>query len=235
MLFRRRHVWLPTLWGWLLLFAGAALIAWVLGRNLYSLLAISEPARGPAGDGARTLVIEGWLDPGELAQAVAVLRGGHYERVLTTGGPIDAWSDAGGWHSFAQRAAATLRERGVTDLPVIAIVTPLSAQSRTFLSAVMVRDWARQSGVRLDAIDVFTGGVHARRSRLLYRLALGDEVEVGVVAAHPMDHDGPRWWTSSLGAKNTVNEALSVVWTSCCFWPGPPGSHDERWAVPAKP
>lgn len=231
-LFRRRQVCLPTWWGGLLLLVVALALAAGLVLNAYALLAPSQPARGLAGTGARTLVVEGWLDQGELRQAMAVLRTGRYERVLTTGGPIKSWSEDAQWHDFAARAASYLRKNGVA-VPVISVPAPESAQDRSYLSAVMVRDWAQQSGVSLDAIDLFSAGVHARRSWLVFRMALGDPVEVGVIAAQPTEYDARRWWTSSSGAKNTMGEVLSLAWTKCCFWPAARGSHEERWAVPA--
>ena len=224
MLFRRRQVWLPTVWGWLVLLGlgAAALVA--LGFAANGLLALNEPARGKDGSGARTLVVEGWIDEHELVQAVAAFKRGRYERVLTTGGPIEPWNDVGGWGSFALRAAENLRTHGVSGVPVIALPAPESRQDRTYLSALMLREWVQRSGTALDAIDLFSAGVHARRSRLLYRMALGDSVEVGVLAAEPKHFDARRWWTSSLGAKTTIGEALSLAWTSCCFWPAAPAS-----------
>ncbi len=235
MLFRRRQVWVPTLWGALVLLvlAAAGLVALAFAAN--GLLAPTAPARGADGSGARTLIVEGWLDAAELAQAAARIERGRYERVLTTGGPIESWSDADNWKTYAQRAAGHLRTHGVTSLPVVALPAPASRQERTYLSAVMVREWAQRSGVTLRAVDLFTAGVHARRSRLLYRMALGDAVEVGIIAAEPKDFDPRRWWTSSVGAKSTLGEALSLAWTHCCFWPAAPGSHEERWAVPRAP
>ncbi len=221
-LFRRRQVWLPTIWGGLLMLAAAASVVLLLGFNAYDLLAPNQPARGPAGAGARTLVVEGWLDGSELQQAVAVVRGGRYERVLTTGGPIDASFDVKGWRSHAVRTATFLRDNGVTGVPVIAVETPASPQDRTYLSAAQVRDWAQRSGVALQAIDLFSVGTHMRRSRLLYRMALGDAVEVGAIPARPRDYDPQRWWASSAGTKATIGETLSLAWTTCCFWPTAP-------------
>ena len=219
MLFRRREIWLPTLWGTLLLIAIAAAVALALGNSAYALLAPESPARGPDGRGARTLIVEGWLDPDELLQAIAAARRGRYERVLTAGGPIDAFVDAGGWKNYALRAADRLRASGLTEVPVIAVPAPASAQDRSYLSAVMVREWAKGEGLALDAVDLYSAGVHARRSWLVYRMAFGDRVEVGVLAARPHDYDAQRWWTSSAGAKTTLGEAVSLVWTTCCFWP----------------
>ena len=122
----------------------------------------------------------------------------------------------------SRRAAAYLRDNGVTGVPVIAVETPASLQDRTYLSAVQVREWARRSGLALEAIDLLSNGVHMRRSRTLYRMALGDSVEVGAIAARPVEYDPQRWWRTSAGVKATMGETLSLAWTTCCFWPSPP-------------
>ena len=221
-LFRRREVWLPTLWGWLLLLllAGAAVV--VLGLSAPGLLALDAPARGPDGTGARTLIVEGWLNDTELAQAVAAFKRGRYERVITSGGPIEPWIDVGNWGNFALRAAAYLRAHGVNEVPVIAVPAPDTKKDRSYLNALTVRECAQREGLALTAVDVYSVGVHARRSRAIYRMALGDGVEVGTLAARPGDYDDERWWASSTGAKTTLNEVVSLAWTQCCFWPSPP-------------
>ncbi|HZT56102.1 MAG TPA: hypothetical protein VFA35_07750 [Burkholderiaceae bacterium] len=227
-LFRRREVWLPTVWGALLLLALGAALLFGLARAAAPWLAPHAPAPG-----ARTLVVEGWLDLAEIRQAAQVARAGRYARVLTTGGPIDPLVDAAGHRSFALRAAALLRANGLTELPVIAVPAPASAQERSYLSAVVLREWAKRNDPALAAFDLYSAGVHARRSWLVYRMAFGARVEVGILAARPTDYDPQRWWASSIGAKATLGEAIGLAWTTCCFWPGPPGSHDERWGVPA--
>ena len=221
-LFRRRQVWLPTLSGTLVLLAlvSAALLA--LGLRANDFLALNAPTQGVHGAGTRALVVEGWIDEADLLQAIAVARRGRYDRVLTTGGPIEPWSDVGHWGTFAERAAAYLRTHGVTEVPVIAVPAPASVTERTYLSAVQVREWAQRSGARLGAIDVFSVGAHARRSRAVYRLAFGSDVEIGVLAAVPQDFDAQRWWASSSGVKSVIGEILSLAWTTCCFWPAAP-------------
>lgn len=79
-----------------------------------------------------------------------------------------------------------------------------------------------------------SAGTHARRTRMVYRAAFGPEAAIGILAAAPSDYDGERWWQTSAGAKSVLAEALSVIWTACCFHPPPPGSHEEMWAVPRK-
>ena len=55
---------------------------------------------------------------------------------------------------------------------------------------------------------------------------------MGVLASHPLRWDPERWWATSAGAKGTLDEALSFLWTKLFFRVPPKGSHEERWAVP---
>ncbi len=227
-LFRRREVWWPTPLGLLSIAVLLAAALFALGVSIQGLLAPQAPARGPDGAGARTLVVEGWLGAEELDHAIVVARRGRYERIVTSGGPIEPWIDAGGWGHFALRAAAYLREHGPAGVPVIAAPAPETAQERTYVSAVAVREWARQSQLRLGSIDVLTAGVHARRSWLAYRMAFGDAVEVGIVSVPRSGFDGQPWWRSSSAAKVTLGEAFGLVWVKCCFWPDAPPNASSR-------
>jgi hypothetical protein len=229
-LFRRRQIWFPSLLGGLLLIALAALGLLAAIRFMYPFLAQERPAPG-----ARLLVIEGWLGAGEFDQAVVIFRRGQYERVVTTGGPIDNWPDLLGATNHADFAARYLRTHGLAGVDLTSVPAPASAQERSFLSAVQVRDWATRQGLRPTALDVFSSGVHARRSRMLYQLAFGPEVDVGVLSARPSDYESEGWWQTSAGAKTVLGELISLAWTVCCFHPGAVGSHQERWAEPRRP
>ncbi len=235
-LFRRRQVWLPTFLGALLACALVAALAVAGALLIGPFLAQSDPAHGPDGHGARTLVVEGWLDEAGLDEAIAAFRRGRYERIVTSGGPIDSWREGQTATHYAERAAGYLKHHGLADVPIAAASAPASAQDRTFLSAVVVRDWVRREGLNPDAIDVYSDGVHARRSRMVYRLAFGPSVAVGMLAATPRKYDLEHWWRTSQGAKTVLDESLSLVWTACCFWPPAPGSpavHSDR--PPAQP
>jgi DUF218 domain len=234
-LIRRRQIWLPTPWGVLLLCIVVAALAILAARHVGGYLAASDRAVGRDGKGARTLVVEGWLDESDLDEAIATFRRGHYERVVTAGGPIDSWQEGVVWPTFAERVANYLKRHGLADADVVAVPAPASTQERTFLSAIVVRDWARRLEPPLDALDLFSSGPHARRSRLAYRMAFGAGVEVGVLAAAPRRYDVEHWWRTSEGAKAVLGELLGLAWTNCCFWPGAAGSHEERWAVPPGP
>ena len=222
--FRQRMVWMPTLPGWFLLLFIAIVSCLLLARNLYAFLAPNQPS------GARILVVEGWLAPGELDQAIDAFHKGKYERIITTGGPATDWPESRLGTDYASFAADYLIQHGVQRNLIAAVPAPGSAQKRTFLSAVMFRESARKLGIPLDAVDVYSAGPHARRSRLLFQMALGDKVKVGVLAARPDDFDPDAWWRTSTGVEQMFFQSLGMIWVKCCFWPGPGDSTQEHMA-----
>lgn len=222
-LFRPRQIWLPTFFGWLLLMVIALVMSLFIARNIYSFLAQNEPV------GARILVIEGWLAPEELDQGIQAFKKGGYEQVVTTGGPIVGWPELTTRSNYAEMAAYYLAQRGVSRNMIVAVPTPASAQERTFLSAVVLRDSAQQLGIKFDAMDLFSSGAHSRRSHLLFQMAFGKRVRIGILAARPSDYDPDAWWRSSSGVESIVFQSLGLLWVKCFFWPGSPGSQQERW------
>jgi hypothetical protein len=184
---------------------------------LYPYLAVNAPVGGPV------LVVEGWLVASELDQAVVVFRGGGYKMVVTTGGPLHTWPEPPVDSTFAHQAADYLKTHGLGDVPIVPAPSPITDQDRTFHSALMVREQlrerARASGRRIDRLDVVSRGPHARRSRHLYELAFGEEAKIGVLAVHPQGYDERRWWRSSNGARDVLEQAVGLVWVACFFDP----------------
>ena len=136
---RRRQVWLPTSWGCALLVIVAVLAAVVLARMANGWLAPNLPAAGLNGRGARTLVIEGWMETTDLDQAVLAFRRGHYERVVTTGGPLDSWPEVHAWKNFAELAASYLRRNDLDNVATPPATTPSSKCWATGVSATISR------------------------------------------------------------------------------------------------
>jgi hypothetical protein len=225
-LFRPRQIWMPTFFGWLFLLVIAFAICLFVMHNIYAFLAQNEPI------GARVLAVEGWLTPEELDQAAQAFKKGGYERLVTTGGPISGWHESSKHGSYAQVAADYLTQQGIPRNVIIAVPTPASAQERTFLSAVVLRESAHKLGVTLDRIDLFSSGAHSRRSRLLFQIAFGQKARIGILSARPADYNPDVWWRSSSGVESMVFQSIALLWVKCCFWPGPPGSQQELWDAP---
>ena len=224
-LVRRRELWVPTALGWLVVAALGIAAARLALAPLYAFLAPDRPL------GRGVLVVEGWISDTALDEAMLAWRSGDYEKLVTTGGRIERGECPASFHTYAEFAARALEARGVPRQAIAVVSTPESARDRTFLSAVMVREWLGQSGLAVRGLDVFSEGAHARRSWRLYRKAFGGDLPVGVRAAAP-EYDAAAWWRSSAGAKDVLGEAIAWGWAVCCFHPGPPGSLDEKWGAP---
>jgi hypothetical protein len=173
--------------------------------------------------------VEGWLGEEAFDLAATLWRSGAYTRIVTAGGPLERGPLAVPFGSFAEFAARSLEERGVPADALAVVPAPASAQDRTFLSAVMVRDWVESQREPVPALDVLSEAAHARRTWLLYRAAFGDGHAIGIRAAPPHDYDPAVWWRTTGGAKDVLAETIGWVYVACCFDPGPRGSHAERW------
>src|SRR5207237_10653069 len=122
-LVRRREVWLPTLWGWLVLLVVLALAALIAGRALYPFLAINEPS------GGKILVVEGWMNPEGLDQAVEVFRKGSYELAVATGASVAEWPQENVYRTAAERAAEYLKSRGLAPAAGAGATSPAAAEN----------------------------------------------------------------------------------------------------------
>ncbi|MCP4766760.1 MAG: hypothetical protein GY875_10875 [Gammaproteobacteria bacterium] len=223
-LFRRRNLVLPTLTGWLVILLVLGLVVVFVFRNMALYLTVNEPV------GADYLVIEAWMGKEELDQAHRYFDDEGYGLAILVGGPID--DDFHEMDSnYAQRAADYLHLKGMPKDKLVVLEPPDSAQNRTFLNAVFVRDWFLQQGGEVANIDIFTSPTHSRRSHELYQIALGESVEVGVVPSNPSDFNPAHWWRSSESGKAVAVEFAAWLLVKCCFRPGDPGSYFERWGI----
>jgi uncharacterized SAM-binding protein YcdF (DUF218 family) len=182
--------------------------------NLYSFLAVTD--RVPT----RILVMEGWVHPYAARAAVEEFRNGGYERIFTTGGPVVG---KGGYINDFQTAASVgadlLKNEGVPSHVVQMVPSRVLGRDRTYSSAVALKNWARQHHLQLRSINLLTEGAHARRSRLLFKEALGDDVKVGVIAVPSPDFDAKHWWRYSEGVEDVVDEAVGYLYAKIFFYP----------------
>ena len=223
-LFKRRQVFMPTLFGFVIIVLVIATLSLAILKNMALFLAHTAPVDG------QYLVVEGWIGEPALLEALTIYKTGKYQFLITTGGPDNRHIDA--LHkTFAEQSAAFIRNQGFDDTKLIVIATPASAQDRTFLSAVMVRDWLAKKSKTTPVLDVFSGAVHARRTHKLYKMAFGDDTKIGIIAAQANGFDLQYWWRTSEGAKSVLTELIGLFWVTCCFEPGQHGTHQEKWGV----
>jgi hypothetical protein len=199
-LVRRRAVWLPTWLGWslLVILIGTPAIWWLLAGE--SFLAVTE--RMPA----EVLVVEGWIGrEGTQAAAVEFQRQG-YKFVIATGGTVfsSPWQETP--INYAEMAAGELIRNGIPKDQVILAKSEDAKRDRTYESAMAVFRTLESKAISHSAINVFTLGAHARRSRLVYSKVGGKQTKVGVISWRPTDYTLEPWWQSSERAKDFISE-----------------------------
>jgi uncharacterized SAM-binding protein YcdF (DUF218 family) len=209
--FVRRERWTLTWTGRLLTLAGVAMLTVNLARGLCGFLAITSPV------GGQFLVVEGWMPTYAYREAVAEFRKGSYRKIIAAG-VLQEDGNAGG-DLREHFGGEKLIQFGVpSDLVVTASYGEIH-QDRTFHSAMAVKQWLQEQGLRTMSIDVVTVGPHARRSRLLYEKALGNEVKVGVISVEDRRFDPNHWWRSSEGVRTVVDESIAYLYARIFFSP----------------
>ena len=212
---RRREVWVPT-WLTCLIALGISLgSALVVLLGAHSFLALNHPVA------ADTLVVEGWVDDETFAAAATEFATGRYRQLLVTGGPLDQGYPLSTYKTYAELGLANLKKITPEGTPIIAVPAPKVAVNRTYTSAVALRRWFLAGGTPPPQINLLTVGAHARRSRLLFQKALGNQTEVGILATPESDYNPDRWWTTSQGVRTVIGELIAHAYTTLFFHPKP--------------
>ncbi len=177
------------------------------------------------------LVVEGWIHPYAMEAAVLEFEEGGYTEILVTGGPV---SGIGAYRNDFQTTASVgadnLRATGLPRARVTAVPARARSRDRTYGAALALRAWLQRERPTINRINVLTEDCHARRTRLLFRKALGPEFEVGIISVANPDYDPRRWWRYSEGVREVLGEFTAYVYARFFFWP-----NDADRADPATP
>lgn len=200
--------------GWLAAAMMVVLTGWLLVRISYPFLAVTERVD------ATVLAVEGWAKDYAIRAAVEEFKSGGYERVVTTGGPVQGIGGYINDYSTAASIGATrLKAAGIPTEKLHMAPSRVIDRDRTYHSALALRQWLHANGVNVQRINVLTHDVHARRTRLLFQQAFGDEVSIGVIAIRNPDYDAARWWHFSEGVRDVVGESISYLYARFLFFP----------------
>jgi uncharacterized SAM-binding protein YcdF (DUF218 family) len=192
------------------LFAGSAILIF----GVYPFLATTHRTD------ADVLVVEGWVHDYGIRAAVREFATSRYTCVLSTGGPVQGIGHyINDYSTSASIGAQRLKDAGIPADRVEMVPSRTLDRDRTFSSAIALREWFSANHLSPKRINVLTEDVHARRTRLLFQMAFGENVSVGIIAIPSPDYDARRWWRYSEGVRAVLGETISYVYAKFFFFP----------------
>ncbi len=210
-LIRRKERWTLTPLAWAILLLGIVMLLLWGSSMIHPFLACTDPIN------AEVLAVEGWLPDYALEDAIQEFRSHPYRCVITIGGPIEVGGALSDYKTYATLAARTLARLGLDSNKIIAVPAPRLRADRTFASAVALNRWLRISGANVHSVNLFSLGIHTRRSWLLFRKALDKSIALGSIAARDQSYDSDQWWRYSAGVEAVVFESVGYIYVRFFF------------------
>lgn len=174
--------------------------------SIHAYLAVHEPIDG------KILVVEGWLSDSFLKAAAVEFKNGGYSQLVTVGGPFSDTSNSNNIRTYADRSAERLRKILPYEKRMItAVPAPTASKQKTLAYAISFDDWMHENQPDLKSINVFTAGVHARKSLLIFRKVLAPDVNVGIISAKPLLYNAETWWLSKRGIWLVLKNSISYI------------------------
>lgn len=145
---------------------------------------------------AEILVVEGWIHDKYFDLVVEEFHNGYYQQIITTGAYLSNIKSDTSCLSYPQRAAERLEERGVPKDKIIQLPWNEFYETKTFSSFLPLKNWLQTQDPKIKTLNLYTASVHARKSYLLCRKALEDDIQIGVISGPAMEYN-PRLWIFS--------------------------------------
>jgi len=209
----RKQRWGLTFYGWLFLLLTFSGLTLLFLFTVHPFLAHNHQVKSDI------LVVEGWVPDYVFEFAQAEFQSKNYRLLLVTGEPVEKGSYLTGHDNFAEVGANTLIKLGMNPEQVTPVPAPYVVRDRTYETALALKKWLQQSNQSVAAINLLSLGTHSRRSRLLFQRALGEHVEVGIIAASDLDYNASRWWRYGDGVRTIISELIAYGYAKFLFSP----------------
>ena len=193
------------------LVAAVALFIAVI-RALPGFLTPTKPINAPV------LAIEGWASEHSLRRAFELEKEHHYKLVIITGGPIEKGMNISSYETYANLGFSRLRELGFPNTNIVSVPGAKVPKDRTYHGALMLRDYLLKN-TSYREVDLLGGGVHSRRSWLLFEIACRPDIKAGVISDMDEEFDPKNWWRNSYGVRGVLNEIIGYLYARLAFRP----------------
>lgn len=123
-----------------------------------------------------------------------------------------------GFASNAELRANYLQAIGINKTRIQTISYQPSEYNKTLSSAKALDKYARQA--TLSSFNIFTSGIHARRTWFTYKKILGKECSIGIISVKTNNFNKQNWWKSREGILMMMDEIISYSanWIKLTFY-----------------
>lgn len=215
-LIKRKERWGLTACGWPVMILAVIAGAGIVVVTIHPFLAVTQPVRGDI------LVVEGWLPDYALEKAIDEFKSHDYRLLVTTGLPLSRGFYLSEYKTSPEMAAATLKRLGFNKRLIAAVPALHVRKDGTYASAVSLREWLLGPGLSVKSLNICSLGPHARRTRLLFKKALGGDIDVGIIAFESQDYEPRVWWKTSKGVRAVIDETIAYLYARFFFYPTAP-------------
>lgn len=177
----------------------------LIRNQLYNFLAPIKPIE------TKVMVIEGWMNDFALEEVYTLFQKEDYDLLITTGGSLDNGYLATHYITAAELAKATLIELGMDSTKILSIPRNFTLKNRTFLSALALKRWMDEHTRSVPDFNLVSLGAHSKRSWFLFQKAM-PETKIGVIAMQDQRFDSKKWWTTSIGSRTVITEAIGYFY-----------------------
>jgi len=188
----------------------------VLLLFLFTIHPFLAPTKTVAAD---ILIADNCLEDYGLKKLSDEFRSKNYSLILCAGVPFTLGGPLAEYKTSAELSAAILKKLGINEKAIVSIPPKPVKRDRTFASALAVKNWLAQNNIQPKGINVFSSGPHSRRSWMLFKEAIGEEIPVGIIACENREYDPKRWWKTSSGVRIVLDEAIAYLYAKLVFDP----------------
>lgn len=171
---------------------------------IHRFLAVSSPT------GQGILVVEAWIPSQALPQAAQIFQNGSYRYLVVVGSQISTCDHS---PNYADLAAENLAKLVPAKDKIVRIAMPYQPANHTFATANGFKQWFLISGAGTCCIDVYTVGVHARKSWITFQSVLGNNYRVGVIAGPETTYNPKHWLVSRQGLWLVARNLAGYLYT----------------------
>ena len=182
-------------------------------NNIHPFLAKDDPIQG------EILVFEGWVynKDNAVSEALSEFERGNYKMIVTVGLESDNNNDDNSTgQNYAESAKNAFILKGISEQKIVGVSAPDVQKQKTFSMALAFKMWLLKSGFNIKKVNVFTFGVHARKSEVVFKQVLEPGIKVGVIAAKPTHYNPKYWWITKTGWKWVIYDLAKYIRARLC-------------------